>query len=260
MNKTKNISILDKISALVRFDCIGYIYIGRVGSLPRHYSLYIVVDSSDFIDQTIRAKKNKHCKSTFLHSTSNDIMPTKPEQLSAQANRQVRNLNYVPFIEHEGTFNKRLPQPPSRPKTTTGQQHHRWTDGLPAHERLNVHQTLNSSRRFAGFRADAAMIPQDALDRQLRSVYQHNVDLFAGRAECARSPEVDQQWQRRLRNTRDVAPQPPVGLGHPLRLGGVLQQRRGTPDGVRLMCSGHHATATNPGYSRQSGDGNFFNY
>jgi hypothetical protein len=63
---------------------------------------------------------------------------------------------------------------------------------------------------------------------------------------------------KRLKNTRDLSPVKVVLLKHPLKLGGIAEKI--SPHNVKIMNSGPHTPLTNPGYSRQTGDGNFFNY
>lgn len=82
---------------------------------------------------------------------------------------------------------------------------------------------------------------------------------------------------RRLRNTEDILIPPPIPLSHPLRKGEkkfnpnklniqmILQLTGGVDErlsihSVKLMNTGPHSQITNHGFSRQLGDGNFFNY
>lgn len=174
----------------------------------------------------------------------------------AKAIRQIRNLAYHPFIEQEGTFTKWFPQPPAKAPSAAPAH---WFEGLRPHDRMHYHQTLNSSRRFAGFRPDPRKVPRDALDLQLQSQYQHGTEVFAHAVDVVLTHEtVGRQTFRRLRNTQDLPAKRVIAIGHPLSIGGIRE--RIDPDNVKLMCSGHHSTQTNPGYSRQTGDGNFFNY
>lgn len=167
----------------------------------------------------------------------------------------VRNLDYHPFIDAEGQFTKSLPRPPPQLRPNRY-----WFDGLPPHERIYYHQTLNSTRRFAGFRPYADKIPGDSLDLVLQSQYQHGSELFADKVDLVMTHETvgRRRTHRRLRNTRDVTPERVIAIGHPLVVGGIRE--RVSVDNVKLMCSGPHTNQTNPGYSRQLGDGNVFNY
>lgn len=61
--------------------------------------------------------------------------------------KRVRNLGYQPFIEEEGQFRKHVPIPPYL------SEEKQWYDGLPPNDRMFFHQTLNSTRRFAGFKS-----------------------------------------------------------------------------------------------------------
>lgn len=47
-------------------------------------------------------------------------------------------------------------------------------------------------------------------------------------------------------------------LKHPLIIGGIAE--RNSPHSVKLINSGPHTHLTNPGYSRQDSDGNYFRY
>lgn len=175
---------------------------------------------------------------------------------TSKAIRQIRNLNYHPFIEQEGNFTKWFPRPP--PIANKPANSH-WFEGLSPHDRMHYHQTLNSSRRFAGFQPDASKIPTDSLDLLLQSQYQHAAEVFADAVDVVLTHEtVGRPTFRRLRNTKDLASERVIAIGHPLAIGGIRE--RIDPDNVKLMCSGHHTTQTNPGYSRQPGDGNCFNY
>jgi Protein of unknown function (DUF3695) len=101
--------------------------------------------------------------------------------------------------------------------------------------------------------------PRDALDSVLSSEYNQTDDLFRGKEEVYKQPEAnDKRTFRRLRNTKDVFIDPPVYLSHPLRKGGITERR--SQYGVKLINSGPHSQITNHGFSRQSVDGNFFNY
>lgn len=61
---------------------------------------------------------------------------------------------------------------------------------------------------------------------------------------------------RRIRNTRDLSPV--RAAGHPLVISSLTEKI--SPHSIKLMNSGHHTPLTNPGYSRQQGDGNYFRY
>lgn len=165
---------------------------------------------------------------------------------------QIRNLEYHPYIESEGEFKKWLPRPPNLSKD------HFWFDNLKPHDRLFYHQTLNSSRRFAGFKA-YPKVPKDSLDLVLQSQYEHQNELFPDKPDIVLQHEtVGRKTFRRIRNTRDLKTERIIAIGHPLTIGGISD--RISPNSVKLMCSGHHTPLTNPGYSRQGGDGNYFNY
>jgi hypothetical protein len=101
--------------------------------------------------------------------------------------------------------------------------------------------------------------PKDSLDVVLSSEYNHSDDLFRQKEAVLKQPEAnDKITFRRLRNTKDIFIKPPVYLSHPLRKGGVTE--RPSIHSVKLINSGPHSQITNHGFSRQSVDGNFFNY
>lgn len=69
---------------------------------------------------------------------------------------------------------------------------------------------------------------------------------------------VGRETFRRIRNTRDLSPVRAEALGHPLLISCLPEKI--SPHSIKLMNSGHHTPLTNPGYSRQQGDGNYFRY
>lgn len=166
----------------------------------------------------------------------------------------IRNIEYHPFIDREGYFEKSLPIPPH----LTADKF--WFEKLLPHERMFYQQTLNSTRRFARFKPFKNSIPENSLDFILDAKYEHERDLFATKMDIVLQNETigKQQSFRRLRNTRDISPEKFIAIGHPLQIGGCKEKL--SPNSVKLMCSGQHTPLTNPGYSRQKGDGNFFNY
>uniref|UniRef100_A0A8W7P8B0 Uncharacterized protein n=1 Tax=Anopheles coluzzii TaxID=1518534 RepID=A0A8W7P8B0_ANOCL len=99
----------------------------------------------------------------------------------------------------------------------------------------------------------------DSLDITLAAQYNHSDDLFLGKNDVVLQEEtLGRSTFRRLRNTRDLSPEKIIPLKHPLLIGGLKE--KASPNSVKLMNTGPHTPLTNPGYSRQSGDGNFFNY
>ena len=93
----------------------------------------------------------------------------------------------------------------------------------------------------------------------LSSDYNHSDDLFDPKEKVFRQPETnDKETFRRIKNTQDIFIKPPIYLGHPLKKGGVSE--RPSIHGVKLTNSGPHSQITNHGFSRQTIDGNFFNY
>lgn len=128
--------------------------------------------------------------------------------------KQVRNLELHPFIETEGEFRKRLPRPPASCKACF------WFESLSPHDRLHYHQTLNSSRRFNGFRPFANKVPGNSLDFVLQSQYHHGVELFPEKGDVVLQHEtIGRRTFRRLRNTRDLTPERFIAIGHPLATG-----------------------------------------
>lgn len=101
--------------------------------------------------------------------------------------------------------------------------------------------------------------PKDSLDVVLSSEYNHSDDLFNAKEKVFEQPEVNNKKTfRRLRNTQDIFIKPPIYLSHPLKKGGITE--RPSIHSVKLINSGTHSQITNHGFSRQSVDGNFFNY
>lgn len=200
------------------------------------------------------------------------------------------DITDLPHVECEGIFVTELPKPPPFEKSKL------WFDKLHPNERLYYYQTLSSTRRFANFlnipwvsrveynfwfispySLNFSDIPKDSLDIVLASEYDHAKNFLFKRAQIFTQPEtLDKRTFRRLKNQKDIIIKPPVFLSHPkiqgfyltlsyisfklqyLLAGGVTE--RHSIHGVKLMNSGPHTQITNPGYSRQTGDGNFFNY
>uniref|UniRef100_A0A023EH39 Uncharacterized protein n=1 Tax=Aedes albopictus TaxID=7160 RepID=A0A023EH39_AEDAL len=166
--------------------------------------------------------------------------------------KRERNDDHIPNIDGEGCYMQELPAPPETHPSI------RWSASLSPNERVFYHQTLSSARRAAKF-VTTGPIPRDSLDINLASQYNHSDELFKGKNDVVMQEEtVGQTTFRRLRNTRDLSPEKIIPLKHPLQIGGL--QEKASPNTVKLMNTGPHTPLTNPGYSRQSGDGNFFNY
>uniref|UniRef100_A0A1B0GL18 Uncharacterized protein n=1 Tax=Lutzomyia longipalpis TaxID=7200 RepID=A0A1B0GL18_LUTLO len=105
----------------------------------------------------------------------------------------------------------------------------------------------------------AQCTPKDALDMVLTSRYNHSDHLWHTKSEIHIQPETcGERTFRRLRNSVDSPAPKTERLGHPLCIGGITE--RISPHSVKLIHSGPHTPLTNPGYSRQTSDGNFFNY
>ncbi|CAH0564569.1 unnamed protein product [Brassicogethes aeneus] len=193
----------------------------------------------------------------------------------------VRNKSLVPCLKNEGFFVKPLSQ---------GDDKKRCKGNLKTYERLHEHQTLSSARRFAYFQAYKDTVPSDSLDVALSSRYDHEKELFPAKTDYYYQAETlgEQTW-RRLRNTRDIPPVPSeviefgeiaIGGGisvptcqkkikvpvmpyrynsaHTVRITGLVERKN--PNNILLMHSSHHSSQTNPGFSRQSLDGNIFQY
>lgn len=157
-----------------------------------------------------------------------------------------------PFIEEEGCFLKPLPTPPNL------NPYKFWHDGLSPHDRLYYHQTLNSARHYACF-IKSPLVPDDATDLALLAQYDHGKEIFGDKVDVVLQHEtIGRKTFRRLRNTKDIKVVREDTLGHPLAIGGIKE--RISPFSVKMMNSGHHSALTNPGYSRQHSDGNYFNY
>jgi Protein of unknown function (DUF3695) len=102
-------------------------------------------------------------------------------------------------------------------------------------------------------------VPTDSLDIRLCATYNHSGELFSDREDVVLQVEtIGYNTFRRLRNTKDVFVPAKVPLSHPLQKGGLSEKK--SPHSVKLINVGQHLPLTNPGYSRQKGDGNIFNY
>uniref|UniRef100_A0A1B0CZZ7 Uncharacterized protein n=2 Tax=Phlebotomus papatasi TaxID=29031 RepID=A0A1B0CZZ7_PHLPP len=164
---------------------------------------------------------------------------------------QKRNYSYLPDLEREGRFLKNLPQPAEVGEKT-------WKEKLSPNNRVFYHQTLSSARHCAIFQ-ESGDTPKDSLDVVLSSRYNHSDDLWHTKAQIYTQPETcGQATFRRLRNSVDSPAPKSQPLSHPLCIGGLTE--RISPHSVKLIHSGPHTPLTNPGYSRQTSDGNFFNY
>lgn len=188
--------------------------------------------------------------------------------------KKVRNEHFEPFIDREGFFNGTgLAKPPSIDED----EKKLWYENLEPHVRLYHHNTLSSTRRHANFYNIRKVLnnlligfvtfkmlnlirsPKDSLDVVLSSEYNQTDNLFYRKQEVYKQPETnDKSTFRRLRNTKDFYIEPPVYLSHPLKTGGLSE--RPSVYSVKLINSGPHSQITNHGFSRQSVDGNFFNY
>ncbi|XP_058824541.1 cilia- and flagella-associated protein 276 isoform X4 [Topomyia yanbarensis] len=176
----------------------------------------------------------------------------KWKQCTSATIKRERNEDHFPKIDGEGCYLKQLPIPPAT------QPCQLWSDGISPNDRVFYHQTLSSARRAAKFMI-LGPIPRDSLDINLASQYNHSEELFKDRKHVVLQDEtLGCTTFRRLRNTRDLSPEKIIPLKHPLQIGGLLEKP--SPSSVKLMNTGPHTPLTNPGYSRQTGDGNFFNY
>ncbi|XP_055634083.1 cilia- and flagella-associated protein 276 [Toxorhynchites rutilus septentrionalis] len=171
---------------------------------------------------------------------------------SCSSIKRERNEDHIPNIGCEGCYLKELPAPPDSHPCM------HWSAGLSPNERVFYHQTLSSARRAAKF-VVLGPVPRDSLDVNLASKYNHSEELFRDKNDVVIQEEtLGQDTFRRLRNTRDLSPEKIIPLKHPLQMGGLHE--KASPNSVKLMNTGPHTPLTNPGYSRQTGDGNFFNY
>lgn len=163
---------------------------------------------------------------------------------------EVRNEGYLPYIQKEGEFYKDLPAPPNHESDG-------WSNCLAPNDRLFFHQTLASARKSANFLNFSSTVPKDSLDIILTSCYNQSWDFLGNKNDTVVQGETKGcKTFRRLKNTKDVEKIIPVW--HPLKIGGVSQKI--SPHSIKLMNSGPHTPLTNPGYSRQTTDGNIFNY
>ncbi|XP_049823313.1 uncharacterized protein LOC126265553 [Aethina tumida] len=194
----------------------------------------------------------------------------------------------MPFIYDEGIFLK--PIPSINRVEENKKLCKSWETDLQTFERLHAHQTLSSARRYAHFHCYRDTVPSDSLDIALSAKYNHEQELFPDKTDYFYQAETlgEKTW-RRLRNTIDVPKKPPefikfnenaIGGGisvptcirrikvpvmpyrynpeHKVMITGITEKR--DPNNVKLMNSSHHSSLTNPGFSRQSLDGNIYQY
>ncbi|XP_050297266.1 uncharacterized protein LOC126736774 [Anthonomus grandis grandis] len=195
---------------------------------------------------------------------------------------RIRNRGCVPYLDGEGVFVK--------PITTV-----EWTKDscfdpkMSPFQRMYMHHTLASARRYAHFKNFDNLIPKDELDLILTSTFDQSTEIFPEKVDVYFQPETEgiATW-RRLRNTRDLTPDreqmasslggaqecadtQKIGRGkrksaipyrynfaHKLLIGGITEKKH--PSSIKLMNSSHHSPQTNAGYSRQPSDGNFYQY
>lgn len=169
----------------------------------------------------------------------------------------LKNYSWEPDLKKEGKTLKPLPAP----KKVEGPNI--WYQHLKPHERTFLHQTLNNARKYVKYR-QVDLIPKDSLDFQLSAKYVHCCQLFPSKVDYLIQGEtIGESTFRRLRNTTDAKqkenlPDCSKIFDHPLIIGGITEKY--SPHSVKLMNSGIHSQLTNPGYSRQPADGNFFHY
>ncbi|KAJ8915973.1 hypothetical protein NQ315_016650 [Exocentrus adspersus] len=198
----------------------------------------------------------------------------------------IRNKGCVPDISSEGVFVK--------PLTKDRFKKDDWFEGLSAGQRMYLHHTLASARRFAAFKPHSGLIPSDDLDFILSSCYNHSEEIFPDPVDVYLQPDTEDiaTW-RRLKNTRNASLDPvedakklvemererelaarelEVGLekpkelvipyrynfAHKVLIGGITEKKH--PSNIKLMNSSHHSPQTNAGYSRQPSDGTVFQY
>lgn len=195
---------------------------------------------------------------------------------------RIRNRGCVPYITAEGEFEKPILIDEYTKKDVK-------CGGKTVFSRLHTYHTLASARRYAYFKTNTELIPQDSLDLILTSSYNQTTEHFANKFEIYFQPEtlgVD-TW-RRLRNTRDLTPEREeqaagaketerknakrgikkkqkqivipyrYNFAHKVLIGGITEKKH--PSNIKLINSSHHSPQTNAGYSRQPSDGTFYQY
>ncbi|ENN71240.1 hypothetical protein YQE_12167, partial [Dendroctonus ponderosae] len=200
---------------------------------------------------------------------------------------RIRNRGCVPYLDGEGVFLKPLITIESKKESCYDRK-------MSPFQRLYMHQTLASARRYAYFKPFDNLIPKDELDFTLTTTFNESSEVFPETVDVYFQPETlgIATW-RRLRNTRDLTPdreQMAASLKHPgssgdgpksksdragrgkkkivipyrynlahkLLIGGITEKKH--PSSIKLMNSSHHSPQTNAGYSRQPSDGNFYQY
>lgn len=107
------------------------------------------------------------------------------------------------------------------------------------------------------------------MDLALTTWYDHSEDLFAERHEIhirAETLLAKQKLCERSGNNLTEATVASLSYGNKRRdakyqrpiMGGIRE--RVSPHSIKLINVGQHTPLTNPGYSRQTSDGNVFNY
>ncbi|CAG9773850.1 unnamed protein product [Ceutorhynchus assimilis] len=188
---------------------------------------------------------------------------------------RVRNMGCIPFLDEEGEFTKPIAIVECRKDSC-------YDSAKSPSQRMYMHQTLASARRYVHFKPFDNLVPKDDLDLVLGSTYNQSTEVFAEKVDAVLQPETrDIKTWRRLRNTRDLTPDREqmaaskvlaqesrqrkrttvpfrYNFAHKVLIGGVLEHKH--PSSIKLMNSSHHAPQTNAGYSRQPSDGNFYQY
>ncbi|XP_037960971.1 protein C1orf194 homolog [Teleopsis dalmanni] len=169
--------------------------------------------------------------------------------------KYTRFRGLVPEMDEEGTFIKPMPLPIYTSDIAKIKPNHR----------LFYHQTLASVRRHYCFK-QTDWIPRDKLDFEMQSRYNHvrevfpdKVDMVMQKETCSTHGDKVGYTYRKMRNTCRRFFMAPSPLQHPLRIGGILYERK-DPNSVKLMVEGHHSQLTNAGFSRQDSDGTIYSY
>ena len=122
-------------------------------------------------------------------------------------------------------------------------------------ERLHKNFTLSSHRHSVHHSDPRA--PADALDFEIKAIYDQATDLFRHKHQILVQHETcgDGERSQILKHrVKYVPPEEPL-LGHPLRV--MESTRHVHPCSVRLACENPHTTLTNAGFSRKPNGGTF---
>lgn len=136
---------------------------------------------------------------------------------------------------------------------------------VPGQELVVTHQKGNIINKYMEYYNNSLICRQDfadSLDLVLNTCYDHSSDLFVSKSEVHIQRESGPRGSKLCQRPNSILCHSKIQASayHTtgVFLGGIHE--RGSPYSVKLINIGQHTPLTNPGYSRQTSDGNFFNY